>query len=590
MGNLLTPFITLAMLLVIAGCGQDEAGDETAASPAEEQAVPMTAEEKARAQAGRSGAPTDTALAEKAGAPLFAGMGDYRMMITTRNPDAQRYFNQGMVMAFAFNHAEAVRSFRAAQRLDPTCAMCYWGEALAIGPNINVTSNGKAIMSAEDRVTAQKAINQALSLMASGTDIEQALIGAQAYRYNGDPETKREPLDRAYAEAMGDVAARFPENPDVAALYAEALMNTMPWNYWADDGNPRPDTVKVISSLEKVLLTEPKHPLALHLYIHALEASSKPARAENAADTLADLVPGAGHLVHMPAHIYWRVGRYNDASGANIRAAAVDEEYIAQCNAQGFYPALYYPHNIHFLWAASTMEGRSELSIESAHRVADNVSLDQIKQFPTVEFFKTIPLLSYIRFGKWDEILAAAQPPEELAFSRGIWHYARGVALIHRGEMQAAKAEYEAIGPLRKDMTVRFLDERDYPASLILSIAQDLLRGELELAGGDHGKAIRYFEEAVASQDSLPYTEPPFWYYPTRQSLGYALMEAGRHAEAEAVYRRDLEDYPRNGWSMFGLAQALAAQGRQSEADDMMARFNNVWQAADVQLTSSVLN
>ncbi len=579
----------LALLAMLVGCDRDGTDSAADSELADESSAELSSAESARQKAGRSLSEADAELAARAGAPLFAGMGDYAMAITTRSQEAQRYFNQGMVLAFAFNHAESVRSFQAAQKLDPTCAMCFWGEALATGPNINVTSNGKAVMAPDDRIAAQRAIGQALALMAGSTELERALIGAQAYRYNGDPDTSREPLDAAYAKAMGEVAAKYPENVDVASLYAEALMNTMPWNYWAEDGNPREDTVKVIESLERVIATDPKHPLALHLYIHAVEASSTPERAEPAADTLADLVPGAGHLVHMPAHIYWRVGRYFDASEANIRAAAVDEEYIAQCNAQGFYPALYYPHNIHFLWAASTMEGRSKLSIESAHKVADNVSLEQIQQFPTIEFFKTIPLLSYVRFGKWDEILAYPAPPENLAYSKGIWHYARGVALARTGELAAAEQSLAAIAPLRADMTISFLDERDYPASLILSIAEGLLAGDIHLANGDDQQAVSAFQQAVDFQDQLPYTEPPFWYYPTRQSLGYALMQAGEYAQAEAVYRRDLKDYPRNGWSIFGLAQALESQGDQAGADAMMKRFGNVWQMADIELSGSVI-
>lgn len=529
----------------------------------------------------------DLQLATRAGAPLFSGMSDYSMEITTPEPGAQRYFSQGMVLAFAFNHAESVRSFRAAQKLDPSCAMCFWGEALATGPNINVTSNGKAVMSAADRKAAYAAAQKALTLMAGVTELEQDYILAQATRFNGDANTDRVPLDIAYADAMEAVSEKYPDNYDAASLFAEALMNTMPWNYWADDGNPRPDTVKVISKLEIVLEQQPDHPLALHLYIHAVEASSAPGRAEPAADMLADLVPGAGHLVHMPAHIYWRVGRYNDASEANIRAADVDEEYIAQCNAQGFYPALYYPHNIHFLWAASTMEGRSELSIESAIRVAKNVSLEQIKQFPTVEFFQTMPLLSYVRFGKWNEIMATEQPPEDLAYSTGIWHYARGMALSQTGRLDQAVAEQEMIKPLADSISVRFLDERDYPASLLLSIADELLMGEIALATEQYPVAIGHFENAVANQDTLPYTEPPFWYYPTRQSLGYALMKSGAVAEAADVYVKDLEEYPRNGWSLFGLAQALEAQGLSAEASQVRARFENVWQMADVSLNAS---
>ncbi len=346
----------------------------------------------------------EDALVKKAGAPLLNGLGNHSHNVSTENAAAQRYFNQGLVLSFAFNHAESIRSFKAAQRLDPNCAMCYWGEALSRGPNINVTSDGKVVMSDSDRIEAFKAINKAKDLMHLASLKEQDYITALSSRYNGKIGTDRNSLDRQYAESMEALSKKYPRDMDAASLFAESLMNTMPWNYWAEDGNPKPDTIKVISSLEDVLEKAPDHPLAIHLYIHAVEASSSPERAEAAADRLGALVPGAGHLVHMPAHIYWRVGRYHDASEANIRAAEVDEEYIAQCNAQGFYPALYYPHNIHFLWAASTMEGRSSLSIESALKVAKYVGPEQIRQFPVVEFFHTVPLLSYVRFGKWEEI------------------------------------------------------------------------------------------------------------------------------------------------------------------------------------------
>ena len=299
------------------------------------------------------------ALVARAGAPLFDGMGDYHRTTTTTDAGSQRYFDQGMVLAFGFNHAEAIRSFRAAQRLDDACAMCYWGEALATGPNINVTAKGKAIMSPEDQVAAFAAIGKAVERKSNATQLERDLIDALAVRYSAQPVEDRDPLDRAYATALGELTRKYPADDDIAAMFAEAWMNTMPWNYWSDDATPRPEIVPVIAALETIIARNPRHPLALHLYIHALEASASPARAEDEADTLANLVPGSGHLVHMPAHLYWRVGRYHDAAEANVRAAAVDEAYIAQCNAQGFYPAMYYPHNIHFLWAAASMEGRS---------------------------------------------------------------------------------------------------------------------------------------------------------------------------------------------------------------------------------------
>jgi len=526
-------------------------------------------------------------LVARAGAPLFEGMGDYHRSITTSDPGAQRYFNQGMVLAFGFNHAEAIRSFRAAQTLDDQCAMCYWGEALATGPNINVTSKGKAIMSPEERVAAYAAVQKAIELKENATQIERDLIDALAVRYNGDPETERDPLDRAYAQALRQVVANYPDDDDAAAMFAEAWMNTMPWNYWAEDGQPRPETVEVIEALESILERSPRHPLAPHLYIHAVEASSNPGRAEAAADRLANLVPGAGHLVHMPAHIYWRVGRYHDASEANVRAAAVDEEYIAQCNAQGFYPALYYPHNIHFLWAASTMEGRSAVAIEAARKVAENVRLEQIEQFPTVEFFKTIPILALTQFGRWDAILQEPEPPENLDYSNAIWHYARGTALIKKDDIEGALAQRAALVSLKDSVQVSFLDSADYPASVLLHIADELLMGDVAMARGELDAATEHFRLAVTAQDGLPYMEPPFWYYPTRQSLGMSLLKEGRYADAEAVYRKDLEGYPRNGWSMFGLIQSLEAQEKMDEAETVRQVFDQVWSRADVELTGS---
>ena len=528
-------------------------------------------------------------LATRAGAPLFDNMGAFAMPITTADTDAQKYFNQGMVLAFAFNHAESIRSFKAAQTLDPSCAMCFWGEALATGPNINVTSKGKVIMSAQERQNAFAALQNAVALSGSASKREQDYIKALSARYNGDVGSPREPLDFAWAEAMGELAAQYPEDMNAASIYAEALMNTMPWNYWSDDGIAKPETSAVIASLEKVMATEPNHPLALHLYIHALEASSDPSRAEAAADRLLNLVPGAGHLVHMPSHIFFRIGRYNDAAQANLRAAEVDEAYIAACNAQGFYPAAYYPHNIHFLWSASTMQGQSALSIESARRVVENVRVEQVKAFPTIEFFRTVPLLSLVRFAKWDEILAEPQPHEEFMFARSVWHYARGVAYAAKGQPEDAKVELAMLEPLKDDVSVRFLDSRDYPGSALVGIAIHLLHGEMAYRAGEFDQAAGHFEQAVAAQDQLPYTEPPFWYYPTRQSLGAALVAGGKHAEAEAVFRKDLKQYPHNGWSMFGLAQSLTAQGKVEAAAKAQMHFETIWQFADVELRASIL-
>ena len=528
-------------------------------------------------------------LIQRGGAPLLSGLGTHDHKISTEIPGAQRYFNQGLVLSFAFNHAESIRSFKAAQKLDPSCAMCYWGEALSRGPNINVTSDGKVVMSDNDRLEAFKAIERAKELMSSSTLKEQDYIIALSSRYNGQVGTDRSVLDRKYAQSMEELSKKYPDDMDASSLFAESLMNTMPWNYWAEDGNPKPDTVKVINSLEDVLEKAPDHPLAIHLYIHAVEASSSPERAEAAADRLGDLVPGAGHLVHMPAHIYWRVGRYHDASEANIKAAQVDEEYIAQCNAQGFYPALYYPHNIHFLWAASTMEGRSGLSIESALKVAKYVGPEQIKQFPVVEFFHTVPLLSYVRFGKWKEILSYSAPEQDFKYSTGIYHYARGIAFSSLGKNEEALKELSYIKPLIDTPEIKNLVKSGQPSAKLLEIADNLLLGQIEFKNGNYEASIISLKKAVSLQDDLPYTEPPFWYYPTRQSLGRVLIEAGKFTEAEAVFRKDLEDYPRNGWSMFGLFKVLEIQGKTKEAKKYKDKFDVIWQLSDIKLESSVI-
>jgi tetratricopeptide (TPR) repeat protein len=532
---------------------------------------------------------SDILLTEKAGAPLLNGLGKHSHKISSSVDGVQRYFDQGLIMAFAFNHAESIRSFKAAQRLDPSCAMCFWGEALALGPNINVNSDGKVIMAPQNRVAAFKAVNTAIALSKSSSPKEQAYISALATRYDGNTNTDREPLDIAYANAMEALSQKYPEDNDAASLFAEALMNTMPWNYWAEDGNPKPDTVKVIDSLELVLEKNPNHPLAIHLYIHAVEASSDPARAEEPADRLANLVPGAGHLVHMPAHIYWRVGRYHDASLANIEAAKVDELYIAQCNAQGFYPALYYPHNVHFLWAASTMEGRSKLSIDSALKVAKYVRVEQIKQIPFLEFFHTIPLLSYVRFAKWDEILSYEKPIEEFKFSLGLYHYARAVAFASKGNIEKAKFEQEKILPLKESSEIKVIIKAGQPSDKLLEIANHLAMGQIAMANSNLDASIMHFKMAVGVQDALPYREPEFWYYPTRQSLGHALMLNKNFKEAVSVFNQDLKDYPRNGWSYFGLYKAHKALGNAELSDRALEKHNDIWQMSDVKLESSII-
>ena len=528
-------------------------------------------------------------LISKTQAPLLKGLGEHKHKISSDINGVQRYFNQGLILSFAFNHAEAIRSFIGSQRLDPECAMCFWGEALALGPNINVNSDGKVIMSPENRIQAYKAINKGLKLSKKSPEKEQDYIKALSVRYDGNPKTNRVDLDIAYAKSMEELSKKYPDDNDAASLYAEALMNTMPWDYWADNGNPRPDTVKVIESLERVLKNDPNHPLAIHLYIHAVEASSNPSRAEKYADKLADLVPGAGHLVHMPAHIYWRVGRYNDASIANINAAKVDEDYIAQCNSQGLYPAMYYPHNIHFLWAASTMEGRSELSINSALKVSNYIKDEQIRQIPLIEFFQTLPLLSYIRFAKWEEILSYKKPNEDFKFSLGIYHYARSIAFSSIGNFNKAKNEQKKILVNNQSDEIKVLIKAGQPSDKLLEISNYLALGQIELNKENFSSAIEYFRNAVKIQDQLPYREPEFWYYPTRQTLGHALLLNKNFNEAVKVFNKDLKQYPKNGWSYYGLYMAYDGLDNKIMSDKAIDKFDKIWQFSDIKLNSSVI-
>jgi tetratricopeptide (TPR) repeat protein len=517
-------------------------------------------------------------------APLFNDLGPHRRAVTTSSDLAQRYFNQGLVLTYGFNHAEAARSFREAQRLDPSCAMCFWGEAYALGPNINKP------MDPADNTRAWVVVQGALRTAAAhATPVEKALIEALAQRYTEKAPADRSDLDRAYADAMRRVARAYPDDADVQALFAEALMDTMPWDYYTAQGEPKPETQEAIAALERALEIDPHHPGAIHYYIHAVEASHTPERAEAPADRLRNLVPGAGHLVHMPSHIYLRVGRYHDASEANVRAAGADETYINQCRAQGFYPAAYYPHNIDFLQSSAGFEGRSAVAIDAARKLRGSLAEGAVEQFPTAEEYLPRYLYTLARFGRWEEILAEPRPDPKLRYLTGAWHYVRGLALAATGRVDAAQAELERVRALRDEpgaSELYFLSGAT-PAQL-LDIAAAVLEGRIAGARGDWASALAPLERAVALQDALPYTEPPSWYFPNREALGHALLQAGRPADAEAVFRTQLEKTPRNGWSLFGLAQSLRAQGKTEEAALVEDRFREAWKLADVSLPASI--
>jgi tetratricopeptide (TPR) repeat protein len=516
-------------------------------------------------------------------APLLDGLGDHHHEVTTDVPEAQRFFDQGLILAFAFNHAEAARSFREAQRLDPGCAMCYWGEALVLGPNIN------AAMDPADAPEAWAALQRARELAPNVSERELAYIDALSERYTPEAPEDRSPLDRAYAEAMGEVTAQHPDDLDAQVLYAEALMDTTPWDYWQPDGEPKPVTATILATLDTVLDRAPDHPMANHLYIHAVEAE-RPELGLEEAVRLEDLVPGAGHLVHMPAHIYIRTGRYHEASRANQRAIEADERYLDQVDAQGAYPLGYVPHNYHFLWSTATLEGRSEQAIQTAREMAALVdtSLMRERGLTTLQHYWITPLYALVRFGRWDEILDRAEPADDLVYPRGVWHYARGMALTRKGEFDAARHELSALRRLTDDPALEWVTVWDINKSRhILDIATHALAGELAAAAGELDAAIASLERAVEREDALNYDEPPTWHYPTRQSLGAVLLQAGRPAEAAEIYRQDLDAFPENGWSLFGLLEALRRQGQADEVADVERRFREAWRHADVTLTSS---
>jgi tetratricopeptide (TPR) repeat protein len=521
-------------------------------------------------------------LPEGAKAPLFRDLGDHHYAITTDSELAQRYFDQGLTLTYAFNHAEAVRSFREAARLDPDCAMCFWGEAYALGSNINAPMEASAVPEAWGALQKARGARGA-------SERERALIAALAQRYAENPPADRSPLDRAYAAAMREVARSHPDDLDIQTLYAEAVMDTMPWNYHAADGSPKPEAAEIIAVLESVIARAPEHPGAIHYYIHAVEASSTPERAEAHADRLLGLVPGAGHLVHMPSHIYLRVGRYADASRANELAARADESYIAQCQAQGVYPAMYYSHNVHFLWASASFEGKSTVAIAAADKLVANLSPEGLAKYPFTEEFLPTDLYALARFGRWDEILARPAPDPRFGYATGVWHYVRGLALAGKGRLDEAGAEHRRVLEIAasKPMGELTFTSGSTPRKLLTIGAVDL-GGRIASRRGDHGTAIALLKKAVSLQDALPYTEPPPWYFPEREALGDALLRAGRPKEAEAVYVEQLERTPRNGWSLYGLARSLRAQGRTEEAARVEDAFTVAWERADVPLTASV--
>lgn len=513
-------------------------------------------------------------------APLLEGLGDLHYPIATSSDAAQRFFDQGLRLVYAFNHAEAIRAFEEASRLDPEAPMPHWGKALALGRNLNDS------MPRERELQALESLKQARDRNDNASEREQALIDALASRYATEEDADRAAFDAAWVDAIAAVAKRFPDDPEPATLHAAAIMNTMPWDYWRG-GEAQPGTLEAKELLERVIAAHPDHPGAHHYYIHLMEAR-EPHLAEPSADALGKLMPSAGHLVHMPAHIYIRVGRYDDAVTSNQRAIAADLDYIAQCNAQGLYPVAYYPHNVHFLWASATFGGRAELAIQTADSLAEQVPAEMASSLAFLQNYLATPLFARVRFGRWQEVLDAPRPPDGQTFQTAMWHYAQGLALTAGGDPRAARRHLKALGKLRRDPELADLRISFAQGADLVRLSEHLLAGEIQAARGRLPRAIDEMRSAVALQDSLRYAEPPSFHYPVRQSLGAVLLEAGRASEAEAVYRRDLEHNPHNGWSLFGLAEALRAQDRNEEANEARQRFQEAWRSADVELEASV--
>jgi tetratricopeptide (TPR) repeat protein len=513
--------------------------------------------------------------------PLFNGMGDHHYAVTTSSPEAQQYFDQGLIWAYAFNHDEAIRSFTKATELDPQCALAWWGIALCNGPHIN-----NPVLPEDRAEAAWTALQKALALRDRATAKERALIEALAKRYADPAPANRTALDQAYADAMAKVWETYGDDPNIGTLYAEAMMDLRPWDLWTQDQKPQPGTRRIVAVLEDVLRLDPSNPGANHLYIHAVEPSSQPGRATAAADRLRELVPGSGHLVHMPSHIYVLTGRWAEAGEQNERAIEADRAYRKLSPKQDFY-RLYMAHNHHMLSFASMMEGRSEVAIRAAREVVESVPEDYLKR----EAALMDPYMGAVydalkRFGRWDDILREPAPPAYLPITTAMWRLNRGVAYAAKGEVELAereKAAFQAAAARVPGDAVMAIN----PAQDIMKIATHFLDGEIAYRRGDIDEAVDALRKAIALEDKLRYMEPPEWMQPVRHTLGAVLLSAGQHQEAEAVYREDLAKWPENGWSLYGLSRSLRLGGATAKADEVESRFRQVWARADSPIGSS---
>lgn len=508
-------------------------------------------------------------------------LGTHSYKITTSSPEAQRAFDRGLTLASGFSHGAAEQEFRKAAELDPKCAMAWWGVALVNGPHINFP-----LVPPDKAKTAWEALGKARELEAGAGETERALIDALSKRYADPQPDDRGPLDQAYAAAMREVQKAHPNDADVAALFSESMMDLRPWDLWTKEGTPQPGTDEIIATLERALTLDPAHPGANHLYIHTMESSPHPERALAAADRLRDLVPGASHLVHMPAHIYARLGRWNDAAEANTRARESDGAYRAAHPKPGFY-AMYMAHNDHFFAYAAMMQGRSKESLESARAMIEAVPAEFLQEYaPIADGYMAFVPEVLMRFGRWEEVLKEPAPAAELPLATALWRFSRAAALTALGRRDEAAKERETF----RQAAAAVPKDRNFgnnPASEILSIATKMLDAEIAAKKGRFDASIKLLREAVPIEDGLRYDEPPDWMQPVRHTLGAVLMRAGKYADAEAVYREDLSRYPENGWSLFGLSRALRLQKKDVEAADVEARFAKVWAPADVKLGST---
>lgn len=508
-------------------------------------------------------------------APLFDNLGTYHHSISTRNPLTQRYFNQGLSLIYGFNYAEAVRSFRQAAELDPNCAICHWGIAYALGASTAIDAD--ALLDALQAMT---------SLAQKASEPERAYIQALVVRYRTDTLEQSSPR-LAFANAMRDVMQRYPDDLDAATLFAKALMEAIPWDYWDESGKLKPQGAEVIKTLESVMQRSPNHPGANHFYIHAVEREH-PELGVAAADRITSLIPGSGHFVHMPSHIYMRVGRYDDAIVSNQHAIAADAAYFSQCHHQDIEPFLYMPyHNQHFLWSAALMTGQLEIAMAAASQAAvgDAQLMPESSLSDAFQHYFVLPLYTLDRFDQWQEILTATAPDAKLKYATGVWHYVRGKAFAALKQLDQATQELEQLQTMLTDSTLQthILAGKNSAASL-LTIATEVLTGEIAAQRGNYSQAMTHLKQAVQLEDTLTYTEPADWYLPTRQRLGAVLLAADRPAEAEQIYREDLIIHPENGWALRGLAQSLSAQEKTDEAQAVQTRLEKAWQHADVTI------